>query len=266
MIRSVILMIIVIVFFSAIGVNAQDSWPVVQNCLGELTYPMITQGNWDFPGVIISSVFRDGVRGIRADQNMDYYIALESDDTFPGGGALSPDGRYFAYPIGYSNHNVNSSGDETILNVDYIRIVRTDGNTDETYRFAVNNYAFAGSSGSLAVGSPTWLDNEWVYYEDLGGTSRRIHNFQSGETREMPEGVYWPVYVSPDSRRGFSDSYPDPAALYDLETGANLAYPLPWGIAWFRDSSAFIASNEGEMAIVDRDGQRVETIGSQTAW
>lgn len=231
-----------------------DGWRVIENCLGELQYPVIRQGNWDFPGVIISSVYPEGVRAIRADQNVDYYLALESDSSFPGGGSLSPNGQYFAYPTGTTRHNVNSSGD-SVLNVDHLRVVRTDGLTDETYRFEASGYTFAGSLGLM--NRVIWFSNDVIYnLESPGPVVPNIINFRTGQVYEWDHDVH-PVrlsFESPNLSRAFNND-----TLYDLVNDIELTFSRPRNLIWFPDSSAFISSND-TITLVDRDGVTLDTI------
>lgn len=247
-----------LICFSAISVIAQESWRVEERCMANLSYPIVRQGNWDFPGVIISSVYPHGIHGIRADRDVEYFIALESDDTFAAAGVISPDGHYFAYPIGETDFGVNSVGDD-LLGVRAIRVVRTDGNTDETYRFDVHNYTYAGIGRSFNLDSTIWLGSNWIYYPDLGVTPFQLHDFLTGEIKEWDLSVYPHTLklISPDGTRAFSD------VLYDLENDKSLTYSAPQHLTWFADSSAFLASDETKIELVDRNGIVIDTIEQQ---
>ena len=247
-------LLIILGVLPSLGVHAQDGWDVVENCMGDLNYPIIAQENWDFPGIIITSFYPQGVRAIRADQNVEYFLALESGDSFPAVGTLSADGRYFAYPVGHTTYNVNSGGDD-IIAVDFIRIVRSDGNTEETYRFEANNYTYSGSFGSLNLPRTVWLGNDYVYYQRVGSTPD-IFVFANQQLIEWENTVH-PFYlnfISPDATRAFTDD-----SLYDLDNDEPLTYPESTQVAWFADSSAFIASGE-QLILVDRDGETSDVI------
>lgn len=252
------LLIIIFVLMGVTVSQAQDAWPVIQNCMGGLTYPTIPRGKWDFGGVIVSSVYPQGVRGIRADRNVDYFIALESGDSFPAAGAVSPDGQYFAYPIGHTSYHVNTIGDD-LLGVDYVSVVRTDGITDEKYRFEANDYAYSTLLGSLNLTTVKWFGPDRVYYPNLGNEPALV-NFKTGETKAWTPSVspYDATFISPDGTRAFAK------ILYDLENDMSLEYPPPEQVVWFADSSAFIAAGDS-LSLVSRDGELIETLWQDLA-
>ncbi|MEQ8672384.1 MAG: hypothetical protein RLP44_15880 [Aggregatilineales bacterium] len=235
-----------------------EGWRVIENCLGELQYPIIRQGNWDFPGVIISSVYPEGVRAIRADQNVDYYLALESDSSFPTAGMLSPNGRYFAYPTGISERGDFSSLFLTALN---LKIVRTDGNTDEVHLSDASSTTFVGMGGGVrppvfTLDQPRWFGNNFVYYrQPLDEEETHLIDFATDERIIWANSIY-PFqlnFISPNATRAFTDT------LYNLVTDEALPFPKPQNVIWFPDSSAFIASND-TITLVNRDGETLDTI------
>ena len=79
--------------------QGESGWEVIETCTEGLTYPVLPRSQWDFEGVIFSEN-RDGVRAIRTDVNTSYFVALDSAETFSSVGAFSPDGKWFAYPVG----------------------------------------------------------------------------------------------------------------------------------------------------------------------
>ncbi|HEX2620985.1 MAG TPA: hypothetical protein VHL11_12580, partial [Phototrophicaceae bacterium] len=72
-------------------------WAVNRHCAAD---PIAPPEGWSFPGVIVSTVPEDGIRGLRADTFKTYYIAFAGSN-FTEGGALSPDGKWYAVPFGY---------------------------------------------------------------------------------------------------------------------------------------------------------------------
>lgn len=254
----IILMFLGFIVTNAEAQNSQAGWDVVENCIGDLHYPIVPRNKWEFPGVIVSSVHPEGVRGVRADSDVEYFIALESDTTFAAVGALSLDGRYFAYPIGSVKYNVNTVGDD-ILSVEYVRVVRTDGLTDETYRFEASNFTYTGAGRSLNLESVGWFGNDFIYYPNTAGNM--LVDFETKETVEWTKNInfYGMEFVSPDYTRAFTDS------LYNLDADEALTYPLPKRAIWLPDSSAFIASNENDtVTLVSRDGETLDTIFSRS--
>ena len=241
--------------FWIVPTAAQDNWVVEERCMSSLTYPIIRQGNWDFPGIIISSVYPDGIHAIRADQNLEYYLALESDVSFPAAGNISPDGQYFAYPIGTTTYHVNTLGDD-ILSVDYVRVVPTDGNTDESYQFEAYDFTYSGGGRSLNLESVQWFGPDIVSYES-GRTEGIQFNLQSDPIPEWLQSAQLTSLelISPDGTRAFTED-----TLYDVENDTSLTYPTPRTIAWLPDSTAFVTATEPTIEIVDRDGNVIETI------
>lgn len=236
--------------------TAQTTWNVETNCMSEFTYPVVEQDAWDFPGVIVTSAYPEGIRGIQGgDRRLEYFIALSSDDTFPAIGAISPDGQYFAYPIGHTNHRVNAVNDDLIY-VDNLRVVRTDGNTDETFLLEANNFAYSGAIGVFNLPPVRWFGSEWVYYPPKFEASDTLMHISSDETRSLRLSVNLSDlrFISPDGTRAFHST------LHNLDTDRAIDYSLPRYAAWFADSSGFIAADESHIDIVDRDGNIQETI------
>lgn len=229
-----------------------DGWRVIENCLGELQYPVIRQGNWDFPGVIISSVYPEGVRAIRADQNVDYYIALESGSSFPHAGALSPDGRYFAFPLGSTRYATMIAD---YITLDNLKVVRTDGDTSETNLYQIFSVDTV-TRGSLNFYSARWFGNNRVFYpSEYASEIETIIDIGTGELAQWSISTD-PLYmnnIAPNATRAFTNT------LYNLVTDEALAFPRPHAVIWFPDSSAFVASDE-TVSLVDRDGTTLDTI------
>lgn len=238
----------------SVPASAQENWPIVPNCIGDLRFPIVRQGNWDFPGVIISS-HREGIHGIRADRDIEYFIALESGDSFPNAGTISPDGIYFAYPIGYTDYDVNSAQDD-VLSVDHIQIVRTDGLLDETYRFEARDYTYTSVGSSFGLSSPVWFSPNEVFHWGQG--SLVIYDMSTDTVREWDDADELPPhdlkFVSPDGTRAFGET------LYDIEQNESLSYLLPYQVSWFADSSGFAALTKDGIAVLDRDGEIMHQI------
>lgn len=260
---------------AATSAQEQEPWPVEQHCIGDLTYPIVQQGSWDFPGVIISGIVFDGVHAIRADIQTEYWLAMSSAHSFPFSGALSPDNRYFAYPVGKTYYGANASGGSSVF-VENIRIVRTDGNTTETYLFAGNDNTWIGATvpGLIRV---KWLGPSEAYYPYFGtDAGERLYDYaQEGDipwTHAMrPREL---EYFSPDVSRAFAlnnelGKHFDRSAysLYDLDTEQQLDYSMPRNAIWFADSSSFLSATESGLFLIGRDGQQVDLItGEVIIW
>ncbi|MBW4436670.1 MAG: PD40 domain-containing protein [Pleurocapsa minor GSE-CHR-MK-17-07R] len=254
--------------------NPAAGWPVSESCLGPLPYPTIPQTQWDFEGAIFNAN-SEGVRAIRADVSTSYFLALEGSNVFAEAGGFSPDGRYFAYPIGSMNFSVNSFGDNT-YGVDAIEVATT-GPNPTTIRLADietigNAFAFSSAGGgaqSSALGQIYWVDNErFIPPSSIGIVNAFTESLESWE-KNTPL-VYLRSF-SPDFTRAleynFRENYPP--RLYDIENDQIIA-ELPEARAalyWMPDSSQFLSAIQvpnddlrSQLALYDRDGQQLELI------
>lgn|GEM_PF-5269157 len=249
-----IALIIIIISTGILG-HAQDEWASEVACMGDLQYPIVPRSEWDFEGVIVASDDRDNVVGVRGDIQADYVIALESDATYTISGSFSPDGQYFAYPIGEPTYNVNAVGD-SIFGVDFLRIVRVDGRTDETYRYEASSYSYVGATYSLP--SPQWMGSNTIFSPNESIKSVVI-DFKTGQTTEWNNPLYG---MSPDGTRAFV-SRSSGWFLYDVGQNtfitAIIDYPGQTHVEWFRDSSAFFLLLDDQLQLIDREGNVIET-------
>jgi hypothetical protein len=158
--------------FSQETTPGAEGWQVVERCVGELPYPAIPQSEWDFEGVIFSEN-QDGVRAIRTDVETSYFVALEGDDSFPSVGGFSPDGRWFAYPIGFTDYDVNAALDDLYV-VQSIQVVSTDPQ-QTTYQILWSFFKYGGAFGARALPRIEWIDNTRIIYDghfgNGGGTA-----------------------------------------------------------------------------------------------
>jgi WD40 repeat protein len=131
-----------------------QGWEVIERCVGELPYPTVPRGRWDFEGVIITGN-RDGIRAIRTDFDTSYFIALASDNSFVFAGQFSPDGRWFAYPTGTSQY-MSMLWD--LYRVNQLRVVSTD---PRAIRYDIP-WVHTGSSNGLH--KVQWINNDTFTY------------------------------------------------------------------------------------------------------
>lgn len=132
-----------------------EGWEVVERCLGELPNA-IPQSEWDFEGVIFT---RDtvGIHAIRTDSPTPYVIAFGNSDTaFVRSGSFSPDGRWFAYPVGYSFQEITYSWYQV---PSHIQVVSTSP-IKEQMQVGDLFYAIANVPAPQVL----WLDNQRIYY------------------------------------------------------------------------------------------------------
>lgn len=257
-ILRIILVCVCVVVGLAYPIHAQEGWIRQTACIGDLQQPRLAKNNWSFDGVIVTSTFNKGIIGVRGDIQTDYIIALESDATYTIPGVVSPDGQYFAYPIGEPTYNINTIGDE-LFGVDFVRIVRTDGQIQETYRFEAFEYSYKGVLYDLP--SPRWIGTEKIYYPDLNEV--KLVDFKSGEMMEWTAPRYLRL-ISPDGTRAFYDvKYGDPTTrvLYDITNNTEITDNMMYGeVVWFLDSSSVLATDTETLVMINREGEVLDTI------
>jgi WD40 repeat protein len=232
-------LLLLVLLLLPFGVAAQEEdWPVIERCIGEFNYPSVPPSRWDFEGIIVSTN-HEGVRAIKSTEPQQYFIALESGNSFPEAGTFSPDGRWFAWPVGESEYaNMTSY----YYSIDAIAVVSTD--LRESMRIPWNYYGYHSSSQTIA--NVAWLSPDQFTFETRMGPDQIAH-LPSGETSDWEIDkdidVVFPN-VSPDGTRLVVTNYGDDdfvLYLIDSSTGRRLAelgsgmFPL-----WLPDSSAFI--------------------------
>lgn len=251
------LLVIIGLLFSVGFAQAQDNnpgWTVEERCV-TLQYPVISQGQWDFPGVLVT-VDSQGVRALRG--QLAYFLALTSADTFPARGSVSPDYRYFAYPVGHTTQN--SSLTSRLVVVDGLRVIRLDGDTSETY-LRETKYSTLTNSPEETLPNVNWIDSEHLFFEGQGVPS--VINPFTGEQSEWID-IFKPDSVSPDSTRAFYfDSDTSSHVLYNLQQDQPLSnLQIDNGVWWFPDSSRFITDLQTQPGLVlyDRNGNFTDRI------
>lgn len=234
-----------------------DEWDIIERCL-ELNYPTIPQERWDFEGVIISRN-QYGLHAIRTDFNTSYYIALDSETSFTSIGDFSPDGRWFAYPLGY---RFSWTWTSTYYRIDRLRVIST---TPRGTRYEI---PWTGqtrrSSGSGIWGDElSWLDSETLLA--FGNPGR--DNFRD-------RGSDWFVYpfsreIEPVPEDLEITRQVERSIIYNtvegvmLMEGDNEVIILPTDTMWVRDPAVspderfagFFAGNN--LYIIDIEGRQI---------
>lgn len=255
-----------------------DGWPITQDCAPEAEEP---PDDWTFPGVILTLYPDDGVRALRASLGSTFYVTF-AGSAFVQGGALSPDGAWFAFPYGYMQTAVAF---DTRYVVQEIRVHSTEAVPQLRRRipwlatFQQNTPYRAGET--LDLPPLVWLDSERLLYPQ--GTFETGYEYV--ETRPLGEDVI-PVpsdfgdyrWLSPDLERGFileGGAW----VLVQTQTDERLAdFPaLMDGLTWFvwsADASQFatitVDGDTRSLVRYDADGQHIETMlnftSDQTLW
>lgn len=239
-------------------VPASDGWPVTQRCVGEFTYPSLTQDKWNFEGVIFSDNGL-GIRAIRTDFPTSYYVAMDSDSSFAFDGAFSPDGKRFVYPTGVTQYNNMVS---SLISVDALQVVSTDPRQEKV---TVPWRSLSYSGVTRGISPPRWFDNTYFVADGgiLGGsdTSGTIDAVTGEFTAWKGETFLNALYgFSPDMQRAMYYGYDSDTInqLYDvandqLITEFQTEIHL---VTWLPDSQSFI----GEFEEVDAAQNTINTL------
>ena len=147
-----------------------EPYPIVERCLTDLREP---PDEWTFEGTIVTYRLRDGVHGFRSDFPTRYYIAFDSQSEFASSGSFSPDGQWFAIPVGrlLSYGMVNS-----VYRATGIKVVSTIPST-ESYRVPYEENAFAGISRTALFSGIYWLDNQRFAIVPASAVDRRLGDY-----------------------------------------------------------------------------------------
>lgn len=212
-------------------------WTLNRTCAAD---PIPTPEGFDFPGAIISVVPDDGVRALRAATRQTYYVAFAGSN-FIEGGALSPDGKWYAVPYGYIQTAATS---DFRYIVQELRVISTGTVPQIVARMAWQATFQVGKLQPIR-----WLDNETLIFAQgsfLQEQTPQVVKPFSEEAQPGDLGDY--AYLSPDLTRGFKligDSW----SLIDVATAKTLTrFPALTDqlilFRWSPDSSRFAAIKE----------------------
>lgn len=270
------LLLIVSVWLAAFasGVAAQgDGYPVTRRCIVDALELDETP---PFPGTLLMQGWA-GVHGFRANWDTTRVVSFIDAGAALPGGALSPDGRWYAVPWG---SEIRANNGDILYYADELRAFSTI-DSEEVWRVNWNS-TFNSKS---PISQIYWRDDERAYYttmDDGTPTGTFLVNFFAVNSEPVsttldPLDVESVSYFSPDWTRALvndnSERF-DPSAwqLVDVEADAPL---LDLNLAEFSQvawtpSSAFFAAevlrpnDDGELlyqiALFDRDGARVQTL------
>jgi hypothetical protein len=267
---SLVVAFILTIAVSSIAVSADDdstqAWPVEVNCIPD---PVLPPDEWSYPGTILMSGYA-GIHGIQLDWETPHIVAFfrkDADRDYPlYGGQLSPDGNWYAAPIGehWAEISFNNYWD-----VRKVRLYSMSGVSEEI-TFDLADYR------DLYQYFPTawsYLPIEWGNSERLIIGELSIKPFM-GAVEKLPFDLsaitYTERFVSPDLTRSFGSirfGHDSPmGGLVSLDVGlledSELANVV--GLSWRRDSAGFMAAvkSDSQLVMYDRDGNRLESVFS----
>lgn len=141
-------------------------WPVEERCVGR---PAKSPKGWSYEGTIFTadngmySEDGGGIHAIRQEVSTPYFVAMNGKDIVYGG-ALSPDGKWFAVPYGYSvDQHIDGFGDHagSEYRVEAIHIYRTD------YTQLAHTIDWRVSDQNVVIRKIMWLGNDrLIYWQD----------------------------------------------------------------------------------------------------
>lgn len=194
--------------------SSAQGWRVIERCVGEATPP---PDGWTYEGTIFTLDF--GIKAYNTNFDTSYFIMF--DDSFYDSASLSPDGKWYAVPMGYTDYATLS---ERYYIVESIEVYSTDGRR-ETHQIPWSREERGGISA--VIGRIKWINtNEFAFWwsESAYHTPEiRIANPFSGEivsTHEKDSLNPMAAEYSPDGTR----------AIYNADVG-NDEQSLPdWGL------------------------------------
>ncbi len=243
-------------------------WPVEERCVSAPTKP---PKGWSYDGTILMTGYA-GIHGVNAKWDTPHILVFLGDNDL-WGGALSPDGKWYASPYGHIEVTETYSSFSVI---DQVRVFDTTGHS-KPYRVD-----FGGLFYGTGYGQIYWQNNEhFLYSQSIVPSQVMINPFTS-------QIDIWdkldPNYDTYDVRLRFAPDWS--RVVYDHH---NLDYtyqlvlrdirqltdtqelPIRDPIIWKPDSTSFIAdvsnnANQGmvkpdeKLALFDRNGNLIDTV------
>jgi hypothetical protein len=256
-----ILMLVCLFVLSISPVIAQsdetEAWEIVERCISE---PVAPPDNWSFDGIIFleSSI---GIHGLNSSLETPYILAYQNDASYGSSGAISPDGRWFAFPAGHAAYNNMVS---SLYVVETIKTVRTDGRgvISQIEWFSVNN-----GGGPYIVPNIRWINaNEYVY---RGDGILQVNPFTHETAPYLGHFDDYGLY-SPDDTRLLTynlDRHRLDVELLHTDTNEVLVNfadqsdkPASRFLSWMPNSEMVAISVDGVLQLYSRDGQLATTI------
>lgn len=266
-----------------------QGWSIIEHCVTESLY-VRTGETWPFEGVIFTTS-STGVRALRADVGVPYFVGFSNARQFSEAGAVSPDGTMFAVPVGEVEFYANSVGD-SLYYFEGFNIYSTDVRHELLHSISWNEYMLFFTLGDARSYPLFWYDNVTIingWREEGGGVWTENNNYysqiniQTGEVTSFDEPFsHDNISLSPDKTRllvlKFAENGEDYWELYDTQSNqllnsifpATPTTPLDKNLLWLPNSSGFWgitqipgythSSTASRIVQFDRDGNLTETI------
>ena len=283
---SLMLLFTITITVSSIAVSADDekpsTWPVEVKCIAE---PLLPPANWTYPGTILMSGYA-GIHGIQAGWETPQVLAFfrnDADGDYPlYGGQLSPDGNWYAAPIGETWAEISFNN---YWDVRKVRLYPMSGDGHEI-TYALSDYRDIFRYDAVAWG---YLPIEWQNNATFVVGGLMVQPFDNHV--EIASYNYYGStlddrYFSPDLTRVFGrvmlDAFGTVVTYKSLQTiDYSVVYGLAkldnrkdsfvnlgevGGVSWRRDSAGFIAEVENvaesstQLNLYDRDGNMINAL------
>ncbi len=242
-------------------------WPVEERCVGK---PTKAPKGWKYEGTILMTGYA-GIHGVNVKWDTPRVLVFLGENDI-WGGALSPDGNWYASPKGgvevTDTHTTISSTDE-------IEVYSTIDN-ELTLHIPIKSFGYGGFHGQVY-----WRDNENFIYPDL--SDEKLINISTNKITTWDK-----LEVMNDSYSDFISSFaPDwSKVIYYRADGNGTSTPILWDLnqsietktlslrnptMWKPDSSGFITDmaqnlNHGEgkpneaLSLFDSNGKLLEKV------
>lgn len=257
---------------SLVPAHAQpESWPIVERCLAPTTPPE----GWTFDGTLLMQG-RYGIHSYNASWETPR-VQIWMDVRALRGGALSPDGQWYAVPFGefYVTESYNH-----VTSVDEIHVHSTVDDREYTLT-ATDPWGYGGSytqihwtvDGALLFLSENGYEKRgWQAVDPLTGESmtlppvvNTVSTFYSALFAPSPDWQRAVEYSRPETGddrwqlRELTTDHADVLTTFESEVYYDI---LP--VAWLPDSSLFAAQfereGEAQLALYDRNGQQQDAL------
>ena len=243
---------------------ADTGWSVEQRCVGDPTPP---PADWTYDGTILLTGYA-GIHGVDAAWETPRVLTFLNEDNL-WGGALSPDGSWYASPRGYFTITESYNG---ITEIHELRVFPVNGQRDTYFSIPYETEFYQYTHGQVY-----WKDNsQFLYFDMMNPFTGVVQAWQQPEYVWDAE-PYTRQYFSPDWKRQVFYGYVETATgsvwdwkindLVNNEILRTLNITSP--VAWKPDSSGFGAViTDGadiptySLGLFDRDGVQGDVIVS----
>jgi hypothetical protein len=257
----------------SVAQDEADSWPIETRCAAEATSP---PADWTFDGTIFTQDL-DGIRAVNAAFPTPYFVIFSSE--FMDGAALSPDGRWYAIPDGYTTP-ATESGIEFWYDVKKIHFYSTDGKREHheiswemSFRPYVGRIKWFDEN-HIAYQAGNWGDYQWYAADQITGEKTLLEL-----PTESNGSFFAPDPLAPTLSRDHTRYIAD-GNLVDVATGKVIAQiatdnTQPLIVRWTPDSAYFVGTaridpntenlDSRPLGLYDHEGKLLDTISAAQA-